>query len=592
MNRETLLHILAVARGDEPADVLLTNARVVNVFTGEVLDADVAIAGETIAAVGTGYTGKTTLDLHGQSLVPGLIDSHVHVESSMTAPAQFARAIVPHGVTTVISDPHEIANVAGADGIRYMIEASEGLPLTIFINLPSCVPATSMGTAGATLNAADLLALRNLPRVLGLAEFMNVPGAVLGLPGALEKLLAFGDGHIDGHAPGVGGPWLQAYVAAGPSTDHESMTADEALEKARLGMYVLVREATAARNLHALLPAITPENARRFAFATDDRHPADLIEEGSVDHNLRLAIAAGLPPLTALRMATLNAAEAFGLKDRGAIAPGRRADLVVTPSLEDFCAVKVFAGGKLVAEDGQPVGEWPLPTADESRVRGSIHVDIDALSFRIPAEGTRIRAIGVIPDQIVTDERIFEARIMSTDLTDKTDSMPVKSAQSVEKEAVADIERDLLKLAVIERHSRTGRIGLGFVHGLGLKRGAIAGSVGHDCHNITVAGVSDAEMRAAVRAVKDLGGGLVAVLNGTVLASVPLPIAGLMSDQPVEVVRAQMDMLLERVKELGSPLHDPFMHLGFLALEVIPKLKLTDQGLVDVEKFDFVPLWV
>ena len=572
MNRETLLHTLAIARGDEPADLLLTNAHVVNVFTGEVLDTDVAIAGETIAAVGTGYTGKTTLDLGGQYLVPGLIDTHVHIESSMTIPAQFARAVVPHGVTTVVSDPHEIANVAGADGIRYMIEASEGLPLTVFVNLPSCVPATHMGTAGATLDAADLLALRDLPRVLGLAEFMNVPGAVLGLSGALEKILVFGDGHIDGHAPGVSGPWLQAYVAAGPSTDHESMTAEEAREKARLGMHVLVREATAARNLHALLPVITPENARRFAFATDDRHPADLIEEGSIDHSLRLAIAAGLPPLTALQMATLNAAETFGLTDRGAIGPGRRADLVVTPSLTDFRAAQVFAAGKLVAENGVPVGEWPLPQADESRVRGSIHVDVDVLSFRIPAEGTHVRAIGVIPDQIVTDERIMEAAI-------------------VDGEAVCDIARDLLKLAVIERHNHTGRIGLGFVHGLGLKRGAIAGSVGHDCHNVTVAGVSDAEMRAAVRAVKELGGGLVAVLDGQVIASVPLPIGGLMSDQPVEVVRAQMDTLLDHVKELGSPHHDPFMHLGFLALEVIPKLKLTDQGLVDVEKFDFVPLW-
>lgn len=573
INRETLLHTLAVARGDEPADLLLTNAHVVNVFTGEVLDVDVAIAGETIAAVGTGYTGKKTLDLGGQYLVPGLIDSHVHVESSMAIPAQFARAIVPHGVTTVVSDPHEIANVAGADGIHYMIEASEGLPLTIFVNLPSCVPATHMGTAGATLEADDLLALRDLPRVLGLAEFMNVPGAVLGLPGALEKLLAFSDGRIDGHAPGVTGPWLQAYVAAGPATDHESMTAEEALEKARLGMHILVREATAARNLRALIPAITPENARRFAFATDDRHPADLIEEGSIDHNLRLAIAAGLPPITALRMATLNAAETFGLTDRGAIGPGRRADLVVTPSLTDFRAIKVFAAGKLVAENGVPVGKWPLPQADESRVRGSIHVDVEALSFRIPAEGTRIRAIGVIADQIVTDERIMDVTIVNS-------------------EAIPDVARDLVKMATIERHNHTGKVGLGFVHGLGLKRGAIAGSVGHDCHNVTVAGVSDAEMRAAVRAVKDLGGGLVAVLNGEVIASVPLPIGGLMSDLPVEVVRAQMDTLLERVKELGSPHHDPFMHLGFLALEVIPKLKLTDQGLVDVEKFDFVDLWV
>jgi adenine deaminase len=454
-----------------------------------------------------------------------------------------------------------------------MIEASEGLPLTIFVNLPSCVPATHMGTAGANLEAIDLLPLQDLPRVLGLAEFMNVPGAVLGLPGALDKIVAFRDGHVDGHSPGITGPWLQAYLAAGPSTDHESMTEAEALEKVRLGMRILIREATAAKNLHAILPAVTPENARRFAFSTDDRHPADLIDEGSIDHNVRLAIAAGLPPITAIRMATLNAAETFGLTDRGAIGPGRRADLVVTPTLEDFRAVKVFSGGRLVAEDGTLSGEWTLPSVDESAVRDSVHIDLESLSLRVPAEGTKVRAIGIITDQLVTDERIKDAKI-------------------VNGEAVSDVENDLLKLAVIERHNDTGKVGLGFVHGLGLKRGAIAGSVGHDCHNITVAGASDAEMLAAVRAVKDLGGGLVAVLDGDVIGSVPLPIAGLMSDQPVEVVREQMDTLLERVKELGSPHHDPLMHLGFLALEVIPKLKLTDQGLVDVDKFDFVDLWV
>lgn len=574
--REAFLQLLAVARGDVPADLILRNGRVLNVFSGEVVATDVVIVGEWIAAVAPGYAAQEELDLQGQFVVPGLIDTHVHVESSMVSPPQFARAVVPHGVTTVISDPHEIANVAGAAGIRYMLAASEGLPLTIFVNLPSCVPATSMGTAGAELDAEALLALRGAPRVLGLAEFMNVPGAVLGLPGALEKLLAFRDGHIDGHAPSITGPWLQAYVAAGPSTDHESMTVEEALEKVRAGMYVLIREATAAKNLRALVAAVTPENSRRFAFATDDRHPADLIEEGSIDHNVRLALAAGLDPVQVLRMATLNAAEAFGLRDRGAIAPGRRADLVITPSLEDFRAAAVFAGGKLAAREGQLVGAWPAPQVDESAVRGSVHVDVEALTFRIPAPaaggGARLRVVGLVPDQVVTEHLLMAPTI-------------------VEGEAVADVGRDLVKLATVERHRGTGNVGLGFVHGLGLQRGAIAGSVGHDAHNITVAGVTDADMRAAVQAVKDLGGGLVAVLNGTVLGCVPLPIAGLMSDRSVEEVRAQMDALLAAARALGSPLHDPFMQLGFLALEVIPKLKLTDQGLVDVEQFALVPLW-
>ncbi|MBN1261187.1 MAG: adenine deaminase [Anaerolineae bacterium] len=573
MDRESFLQLLAVARGDAPADLVLRNGQVLNVFTGEVERVDIAIVGERIAAVGLGYAGNVEIDLHDQVVVPGLIDTHVHVESSMCIPAEFARAVVAHGVTTVISDPHEIANVAGAAGICYMVEASEGLPLTIFVNLPSCVPATHMGTAGAQLEADDLKAMRGLPRVLGLAEFMNVPGAVLGLPGALEKLLAFQDEHIDGHAPGVGGPWLQAYIAAGVSTDHESMTAAEAAEKVRLGMHVLVREATAAKNLHALLPAITPDNARRFAFSTDDRHPGDLVKEGSIDNNVRQAIAAGLDPIMAVRMATLNGAEAFGLHDRGAIGPGRRADLVAIPSLADFRAVKVFAAGRLVAEEGQIVGDWPAPQVDEHAVRGSIHVDMEALSFRIPAGGTHLRAIGVIPDQLYTEERIMEARIVAG-------------------EAAVDLERDLLKLAVIERHRGTGNVGLGFVQGLGLQRGAIAGSVGHDCHNLTVAGADEVSMRRAVRAVKELGGGLVAVIGDRVVGRVPLPIAGLMSDQPVDVVSRQMDALLEATRALGSPLHDPFMHLGFLALEVIPKLKLTDQGLVDVDQFDFVPLWV
>lgn len=568
-----LAAFLPVARGDEPARLVLRDGRVVNVFTGEIVEADVAITGDCIVGVGHDYDADEEIDLGGRYVCPGLIDAHVHVESSMVTPPQFARAVVPRGTTTVVTDPHEIANVAGVDGIRYMLAASQALPLTVYVNLPSCVPATHMGTAGAELAADDLVALADLDRVIGLAEFMNVPGAVLGLPGALEKLVAFQGRIIDGHAPGISGRWLQAYVGAGPGSDHECTTADEMLEKLRLGMVVFVRESTAARNLRALLPAITPENSRRCAFCTDDRHPADLLDEGHLDHLIRLAVAEGLDPITAIRMATLNAAEWFWLRDRGAIGPGRRADLVVFSDLNDFRAEMVFSGGVLVARDGVSVGDWPAPSVDGAGVRDTVHVAWEKLSFAIPAQGQRIRVIGVVPDQVVTEHLIEPAKV-------------------VDGLAVADPDLDLLKLAVVERHRGSGDVGLGFVRGLGIRRGALAGSVGHDAHNLIVAGCDDASMLTAARAVGELGGGLVAAVEDRVLASVPLPVAGLMSDQPVESVRRQMDRLVQVAQDLGSPLHDPFMALGFLALEVIPALKLTDQGLVDVDKFDFVPLWV
>ena len=568
-----LAEFLPVARGDEPADLVLTNGCVINVFTGETIDADVAVAGDTIVGVGRDYDARVQIDVGGRYVCPGLIDAHVHIESSMVTPPQFAHAVVPRGTTTVVTDPHEIANVAGADGVRYMLAGSEGLPLTVCVNLPSCVPATHMGTAGAELTADDLVGLRNHGRVTGLAEFMNVPGAVLGLPGALEKLVAFRGRVIDGHAPGTSGKWLQAYVGAGPGSDHECTAADEMLEKLRLGMVVFIRESTAARNLRGLIPAVTPRNSRRCAFATDDRHPADLLDQGHLDHLMRLAVSEGLDPVTAIRMATLNAAEWFRLRDRGAIAPGKRADLVIFSDLRDFHAEMVFAGGALVAREGVPVGEWPTPTVDDSHVRDTVHVDWDHLSFAIPAAEGNVRVIGVVPDQVVTEHLVEPAHV-------------------VDGLAVANPERDLLKLAVIERHVGTGNVGLGFVRGLGLQRGALAGSVGHDAHNLTVAGCDDTSMMTAARAVGELGGGLVAAVGEEVLGAVPLPIAGLMSDQPVETVRRQMDRLVETAKDLGSPLHDPFMALGFLALEVIPALKLTDQGLVDVDTFDFVPLFV
>lgn len=579
---------LPIARGDEAADLVLRNGRVINVFTGEIIDADIAIAEDTIVGVGPGelascddaarFDGEEEVDLGRRYVCPGLIDAHVHVESSMVTPPHFARAVLPRGTTTVVSDPHEIANVCGADGVRYMLDVSEGLPLTLNVMLPSCVPATHMATAGAELTADDLADLADLPRVIGLAEFMNVPGLVLGDPMAVAKVEAFHSRVIDGHAPDVSGRWLQAYVGAGPGSDHECTTVDEMVEKLRLGMMVFLRQATGARNLRDLVPAVTTANSRRCGFCTDDRHPADLLDEGHIDHLIRLAVAEGLDPVTAIRMATLNAAEWFRLRNRGAVAPGKRADLVVFSNLLDFRAELVFAGGRLVAENGELVEAWPEPSVDASAVRGTVDVDWDEVSFAISTpdpgvETIETRVIGLVPDQIVT-EHLAEA-------------VPVQGG-----EAVSDIERDILKLAVIERHRGTGNVGLGFVRGLGLELGALAGSVGHDAHNLIVAGCDDASMMTAARRVGGLGGGLVAAVGEEVLGEVPLPIGGLMADRPLETVRREMDDLVQAARGLGSKLHDPLMTLGFLALEVIPALKLTDQGLVDVEQFDFVPLFV
>ncbi len=566
--------LLAAARGEQPADLLLRNARAVNVFSGEIEETDVALHQGRIAGVGTGYTAAQTVDLHGAYLAPGLIDAHVHIESSLCLPGQFAAAVVPRGVTTAVIDPHEIANVAGIEGVRFMADCSRGLPLQVVVMAPSAVPATHMETSGAALPAEELAALLAEGTVHGLAELMNFPGTVQGDPAVLSKIAAFAGRPVDGHAPELTGQALNAYAAAGAGSDHECATVAEAAEKLARGLYILMREGTNTRNLHTLLPLVNERNNRRICFCTDDRIPGDLLTQGSIDYMLREAIAFGIEPVTAFRMAALNAAEWFGLHDRGAIAPGRRADLWVFDDLQAPVARQVYAAGRLCAVDGRMLDETVLTRHElPTSVASSFNLAWDAFDLRIPAAGARVRVIVSLEDQVLTGERVLDARIE-------------------DGQAVADPARDILKIAVIDRHEASGSMGLGFIQGFGLQRGAIAGTVAHDHHNLVVIGADDASMTTAARAVAGMGGGLAIAAGAGVLATLPLPVAGLMSDQPLDKVRTQYETLLDAAHEFGSRFHDPFMAMSFMGLEVIPKLKLTDQGLVDVEAFDFVDLFV
>ena len=563
--------LIAVARGDRPADLLIRGGRVVNVFSGEIEITDIAIAGNKIAGLGRDYDAAQVIEVHGAYVVPGLIDAHVHIESSLCIPSQFATALLPRGVTCAVIDPHEIANVAGTAGIRYMAESSRQLPLTTIVMASSCVPATHMESTGATLTADDLATLLREGVVHGLAEVMSYPGVIAGDGSVLSKLAAFRGHPVDGHAPQIRGRYLNAYVAAGIATEHECVTPEEAAEKLARGLYVLIREATNAHNLRALLPFINSHNSRRVCFCTDDRIPHDLLHIGSIDHMVRVAIAYGIEPIEALRMATLNTAECYQLHDRGAIAPGRVADLVIVDDLHDFQARQTIAGGQVVALDGKMLAPLNVPSINP--VNSSVNIAWNTVNLAIPARSQRIRVIGALENQLITEARILDTSI-------------------VEGLAVADPSRDLLKMAVIERHHGRGSMGLGFIQGIGLKRGAIAGTVAHDHHNLVVIGADDASMMAAARAVAEMGGGLVVACDGEITAKLPLPIGGLMSDQPIHAVATLYDALRAAAHAQGSPLHDPFMAMSFMALEVIPHLKLTDKGLVDVDQFVLVDLFV
>ncbi|MEI6309420.1 MAG: adenine deaminase [bacterium] len=557
--------LIAAARGDEPGDLLLTHARVVNVFSGQIEPADVLIRDGRVASLRGGEAAAVE-DMDGLILCPGFIDPHFHLESSLVTPSEFARAVMPRGTTTVVADPHEIANVLGAKGIRAMLAMTEGLPLQVFFMVPSCVPATEMGTAGARLEAADFPPLLAYPKVIGLAEVMNFAGVIHRDLSLLAKLEAVGSRPVDGHAPGLSGRDLEAYAAAGISSEHECTTLAEAQEKLRLGIHIFLREGSAAHNLADLLPLVTASTAPFTSFCSDDRNPLDLRDEGHIDLALRKAVRLGLDPITAVRMATLYPARHYRLEGLGAVAPGYRANLAALPDLRDFRAERVYSFGMKVAEGGKALFFVPpLPSSLLSSLKGTFHLDPQRINLRISApmgDGTaRVRVIGLIPGQILTLELAEE--------------VPVRDGF-----ACADPQRDLLKLAVIERHHNSGRVGLGFVRGFGLRRGALASSVAHDSHNLLVVGSDDREMLVAARAVAAMGGGQVVVEGEHVIAALPLPLAGLMSDLPLEEVCQRVRALSQAARSLGCVLEEPMMALSFLALPVVPQLRLTDLGLV------------
>jgi adenine deaminase len=562
---EHLERRIAQARGDEPADLVLRGGQVFDLMTGMLIAGDVAICGDRIAGIADHYEGHEIIDVTGLTLVPGFIDTHLHVESSLITPFEFDRCVTPRGVTTAICDPHEIANVVGLAGIRYFQQASEHLLMDLRVQLSSCVPSTEMETAGARLDADDIRQVMGHRSNIGLAEFMNYPGVIHHDPGAMAKLRLFEGGHIDGHCPQLSGRDLNAYVAAGIRTEHEATTAAEALEKLRKGMRVLIREGSVSKDLEALQPVLTDITAPYMCLCTDDRNPLDIAEYGHLDYMIRRLIELGTPPLAAYRVASLSAAEAFGLKDRGLIAPGQRADIVALDSLAGCHAQLVLCGGRVVNDAAFAARGHVAPVA-----RNSVKAPpVTARDFRSGGNRAATPVIGIIEGKIITRHLIEDIA------PENGDKRP-------------DIDRDLMRIAVIERHGKNGNIATGFVRGFEMQRGAIASTVCHDHHNIAVVGADYDDMALAANRLSEIEGGFVVAAGGRILAELALPVAGLMSLDPFEVVRDQQETLRQAARSLGVTLEEPFLQLAFLALPVIPALKITDRGMVDVEKFEII----
>jgi adenine deaminase len=572
MKMVSLKEKIRIASGEGRADLLIKNGRVVDVFSGEIEKKDVAIFGGTIVGLGD-YPARKILDVKGDFLCPGFIDGHVHIESSMVTIPEFARAVLPNGTTSVVIDPHEIANVLGQEGIRFMAKSGTGVPLNVFIMIPSCVPATHMETSGAVLRANDLKPLLKEPWATGLAEMMNFPGVIFRDPKVLKKIEMAKGKRIDGHAPSLSGKGLSAYLTAGIRSDHECTTLKEAKEKLKNGMWIMIREGTTARNLKDLLPLVAPKNSRRFLFVTDDRHPKELLEEGHINSMVKQAIHWGLDPILAIQMATLNAAEYFRLDDLGAIAPGYRADIVTFDHLSRFQIKKVFKDGVLVAENGKILPPSMARTTLSSPLRRKLRIKaIKNEDLLLRSDQLLAKVIQLIPGQIVT-KKVMKKVVLKDGV------------------AYPNLKEDVIKIIVVERHRATGNMGIGFVQGFGLKKGAIGSTVAHDSHNLIIVGTNDLDILKTIEVIQSMGGGLAAVSDGKVMASLPLPIAGLMAEVSVAEVNKRLENLLRAARSLGCRIPDPFMVLSFLSLPVIPELKITDKGLVDVNQFKIVPLF-